>query len=297
MQKSSTKLSDEGLASPLVTIYLPTYNRVALLKRAVSSVLCQSFQDIELIVVDDQSTDSTVEYLESLSANENKVRWFVNETNSGACFSRNKAIKEARGAFVTGLDDDDYFAPNHIESLLRAWRRRNKGVVAIYPNTIRVNQDEIKHAAPKLGQCFADDLLHNNWIGNQVFLPVRILREIGGFDERFPAWQDYECWYRLLARTGMKAECSKSYTYYLDASHGQGRISSLASEKIYFSWRMFCDKHNLSAEDASIVKLMLLSYGIKEVDRKYIIRKVLIKPDYKNLKHSVVLFLKYYGMI
>lgn len=297
MKVCNTKFIGEGVDSPLVTIYLPTYNRVELLKRAVNSVLRQTFQDIELIVVDDQSTDSTAEYLESLGKRQNKVRWFINKTNSGACFSRNKAIKEAHGIFVTGLDDDDYFAPNHIESLLEAWRKRGDEVVAVYPNTIRAAEDGERFAAPKLAQCGVRDLLHANWIGNQVFAPVQTFREIGGFDERLPAWQDYECWYRLLKKTGMKAVCSGAYTYYLDASHSHDRISSSASDNIYFSWQTFCETHELNADDAATVKLMLLSYGIRDVDPKYILKKFFRKPTFKNLKNSLMLFLKYYGIM
>jgi len=100
--------------NPLVTVYIPTYNRLELLKRAVKSVLDQDYSNIELIVVDDGSSDGTVDYLECVSQADQRVRYFVNEVNSGACVSRNKAIWAEKGEFITGLDDDDYFLNDRI---------------------------------------------------------------------------------------------------------------------------------------------------------------------------------------
>src|SRR5690606_21493496 len=109
---------------PLVTVYIPTYNRLNLLRLAVVSVLNQDYENIELIVVDDGSSDGTVEFLSVLSAKESGVRYLVNEKNAGACVSRNRAIEIARGEFVTGLDDDDYFFPERIRLFVEAWKMK-----------------------------------------------------------------------------------------------------------------------------------------------------------------------------
>ena len=82
----------------LITVYIPTYNRVELLKRAVNSVLSQSYQNFELIIVDDCSPDETIKYLEKLSSNDKRILFFQNVKNSGACVSRNKAISEAKAS-------------------------------------------------------------------------------------------------------------------------------------------------------------------------------------------------------
>src|SRR5690606_27836296 len=96
----------------LVTIYIPTYNRCHLLQRAVDSVLSQTHTDLEIIIVDDGSTDGTHDWLAQLAQQEPRVRYILKPENSGACVSRNIAIEQARGEFVTGLDDDDHFAPD-----------------------------------------------------------------------------------------------------------------------------------------------------------------------------------------
>ena len=92
-----------------VSIYIPTKNRVKLLQRALSSVLCQNYYNIEILIVDDGSTDGTREYLYDLQNKYSCVKVFFNELSSGACYSRNLAIKLSTGDFVTGLDDVDFY--------------------------------------------------------------------------------------------------------------------------------------------------------------------------------------------
>ncbi len=94
-----------------VSLYVPTHNRLALVQLAAESVLEQDYADLDLIIVGDGSIDGTFEHLKSLSASEKRVSALRKETPMGAPKSRNRAILCARGDFVTGLDDDDYFAP------------------------------------------------------------------------------------------------------------------------------------------------------------------------------------------
>lgn len=283
------------MKKPYVTIYIPTYNRLPLLRRAVFSVIKQSYSDWELIIVDDNSQDDTVLFIEGMSRIDNRIRWFVNAKNSGACYSRNKAISEARGTLITGLDDDDYLSERHIESLITAWNNKEDDIVAVYPNVIRCYGSIQKQASKKLSYCDARSLILSNWIGNQILTRVDILSRIGGFDEVLPAWQDYECWYRLLKTTGMRASCSGMYTYYVDSSHAFYRISDSPSDKILFSWGYFCKKHNLKSDESEIAKLMLSFYGIKDLKIRYIIRKTYMMPCLKNMKNSLLIILKYFG--
>lgn len=104
--------------NPLVTVYIPTFNRVELLKRAVESVRQQTYQNLEIIIVDDCSNDNTHGYLEEITKRDSRIRYFIKEKNSGACVSRNIAIDNAKGEFITGLDDDDYFLKNRIAEFI-----------------------------------------------------------------------------------------------------------------------------------------------------------------------------------
>lgn len=274
-------------SQPLVTVYMPTYNRVELLQRAVDSVLKQDYRNIELIVVDDNSTDSTHAYLAKMADEDPRFKYFINEKNSGACVSRNKAIFAANGEFITGLDDDDYFLYNHISSYVKAWGHACNNYIALYSNAyVRVDKiaDEKKHKLKKIHNCSNYDLLSGNWIGNQLFTKTVYLQNIGGFDPIFPAWQDLDCWYSLLSHYQKKAALCVNYGYVIDKSHLHERISSKKVSNIYIAYNHLCDKYNLSRKDRSILKSQLYLYSMRDLSFIDFIRALLNPLDMKNLE-------------
>ena len=94
-------------SSPVQSVIIPTYNRREFLADAINSVLSQTQTSLEVIVVDDCSTDSTADYVKSIA--DERVRYFRNEKNSGQEVSRMNGLRQARGKYITFLDDDDYY--------------------------------------------------------------------------------------------------------------------------------------------------------------------------------------------
>src|SRR5688572_7692895 len=105
----------------LVSVYVPTRNRADQLLRAVDSVLSQSYENIELIVVDDSSTDGTADFLRQRSTIDKRLRVLQTPEPGGAPVARNLAIRAANGAFLTGLDDDDRFHEHRIATFIEYW--------------------------------------------------------------------------------------------------------------------------------------------------------------------------------
>ena len=101
-------------ADPHFSVIIPVYNRVATLSRAISSVLAQSCQDFEIVIVDDGSTDDPASVVESFS--EPRIR-FLTQKNKGGGAARNAAIDAARGRYIAPLDSDDVFLPHHLETM------------------------------------------------------------------------------------------------------------------------------------------------------------------------------------
>ena len=99
-----TGTTSHEASAPLVSVVIPAFNAARVIARAVHSVLEQDWQPIEVIVVDDGSTDGTVEAVEALGAPELRV---IRQANTGAAAARNRGIRESRGAFVAFLDADD----------------------------------------------------------------------------------------------------------------------------------------------------------------------------------------------
>ena len=98
----------------LVSIIMPSYNTGAYIKKTIQSVINQSYQNWELIIVDDCSTDNTDEAVQPF-LNDMRIRYIKNEVNSGAAISRNRALMEAKGKWIAFLDSDDLWVPEKLE--------------------------------------------------------------------------------------------------------------------------------------------------------------------------------------
>jgi glycosyltransferase involved in cell wall biosynthesis len=107
---------------PLITLGVTTYNAVESAEAALQSALDQTWRPIEIVVVDDASTDGTKELLDRLTREHPEIRVFVNEVNAGVAVSRNRIIKEARGEFIAFFDDDDLSAATRVEKQLERIR-------------------------------------------------------------------------------------------------------------------------------------------------------------------------------
>jgi beta-1,4-mannosyltransferase len=188
----------------LVSIYMPTRNRVALLKRAVDSVLSQTHRELELWVVDDGSTDATQEYLQCASAADPRLHVLRNEQSVGAPRSRNLAIAQSRGEFITGLDDDDSFHERRIEKLLQAWQQHERAGTrfsCLFTQDLETSGTE-RRVSKKPAKVEYEALFFYNLIGNQIFTRRESLIGAGMFDEHMPAWQDLDLFMRVLKRYG-----------------------------------------------------------------------------------------------
>jgi glycosyltransferase involved in cell wall biosynthesis len=191
-------MSDHPANGPLVSVYIPTANRKDMLKRAVKSVLAQSYRNIEIIIVDDASADGTEEMMRTWCEKEPRLRYIRLEKPSGANVARNRAILAARGEYVTGLDDDDEMLPERIAKLVDAYRPDLAFVTSRY-----FVQREGKRALKRLTMkrtIAKKDLLFTNIIGNQILTSREKFLEAGLFDETLDAAQDLDMWIRLLDR-------------------------------------------------------------------------------------------------
>lgn len=114
--------------SPEVSIIIPAYNTEAYVQQAIDSALNQTVSNIEVIIVDDGSTDSTVSVVKHIR--DSRVKLLVNTQNLGVSGARNRALAEARGNWIAVLDSDDWYAPERLERLLQVAKHENADIVA-----------------------------------------------------------------------------------------------------------------------------------------------------------------------
>lgn len=259
------------MKSPLITIYIVTYNRINLLKRALESVIKQTYKNLEIIIVDDYSNDDTLKYLKEICSKDSRVKYFQNDKNSGACVSRNKAIKEARGDFITGLDDDDYFVETRIEDFWNIWNSKinNKSnIVCLFSNTFEKRTNDNMYIVKKSKIVLQKDLLIGNLIGNQIFTKTELLKK-NLFDEKLLMWQDLDCWFRLLNKDKIALNTG-STTYVVDKSHLHERITTKTINNVYKTFDHFVNKYKFDIKEEALLKTHVFYYdktnlNIKEI--------------------------------
>ncbi len=194
---------------PEVSVVIPTYNRLAMVREAVASVLAQREAEFELIVVDDGSTDGTADELERVAALANAERaerrrmGVVRTANRGVAAARNTGVALASAPLIALLDSDDLWLPQKLKRQVASMRTDPQCVIS--------QTDEIwlrggRRVNPGLrqrkrgGDIFLDSLRTCLISPSAVIMRTALLREIGGFDERMAAAEDYDLWLRILAR-------------------------------------------------------------------------------------------------
>ena len=191
----------DGRGQPLVSVIIPTYNRPEQLKRAVASVLKQSFRDFEIVVVNDGG-EPVERQLRKLDG-EGKITYVNHGRNRGLAAARNTGLRLARGKYVAYLDDDDEFYPDHLDTLVRA--AEETGAKVVYSDAHRILEQksrngwkEVERRVLYSSEFSRDLLLVQNLAPVQCFLHERsCVQEVGEFDEEFNTHEDWDFWIRL----------------------------------------------------------------------------------------------------
>lgn len=189
--------------SNLVTVIITTHNRLPLLKRAIDSVYAQTYKFIELIVVDDASTDDTSLYCK------NQLFQYVYisaEESKGGNYARNKGIRLSKGTYIAFLDDDDYWLPTKIEKQVRLIKEKKCELVYCGKRLEIVEEGKTKYidVFPKSLNSgnFSRRILYTTVATTSDILVTRqALFEVGLFDENLQFWQEYELTIRLAQRS------------------------------------------------------------------------------------------------
>jgi glycosyltransferase involved in cell wall biosynthesis len=184
---------------PLVTVVIPTYNRAALLPRAIRSVIAQTHRPLELIVVDDGSSDNTREVVAGFA--EPWIRFIAHDRNQGQCAAINTGVANARGEFVAFLDSDDEWQAEMIAKQLAVFASGGESMGAVYVHAGSLRADGTlapSHPSGLAGDIYAAALTQG-FVAHSIALLVRksSFDRVGGFDPRFSTFQDDDLCFRL----------------------------------------------------------------------------------------------------
>ncbi|NNU64825.1 MULTISPECIES: glycosyltransferase family 2 protein [Rhizobium] len=194
---------------PLVSVVIPAFNASRYIERTLRSAGCQTYRNLEIIVVNDGSTDDTARVVEQVALADSRIR-LLSTPNRGVAAARNTGIREATGRFVAFLDADDLWHHTKIEKQVNALNRLNPQWAAVYVLHYIINSDDeiLRSCRPDVarGYIFARHLTFK-YVGNGSALLVRrdVALEIGGFDSSYAAagiggCEDLDFELRLAAR-------------------------------------------------------------------------------------------------
>jgi glycosyltransferase involved in cell wall biosynthesis len=225
---------------------MPLYNGEKYIKKALLSVINQSYENLEIIVIDDCSNDNSLEIVLDLKEKykNRDIKVFKNDINQGLIKNRNKGAKLARGEYIMSFDYDDYMAPNHIEIMLSEFE---DDVSFVHCNTIFIDEDdniikvfdnhEEKEYWNKHFMVFAS--FRNFVSGAGAVISKKYLEMVGGWEEKYRNFGDWYLWIKL-AKVGKPKYTKKTYGYYRQHKNESNMHSQTLKDPKFIDFKKEC---------------------------------------------------------
>lgn len=272
----------------MVSVIIPTYNRAASIEKSIESVIGQSYRDIEVIIVDDGSTDDTEQIVKRIR--DERIRYYYQE-NSGACSARNVGIDLAKGDYIAFQDSDDVWHPNKLNRQMKMAQKTNADI--LFCQLQRCNGDTTFTAVlpdiDRSGLVEIHDLVIG--ISTQTLLMKEVVARDIKFDETAPRFQDLE-W---LLRAVRKYSVYGMKEILVDVYFSENSIT-FSSPKLLSGIELIQKKNPYLSKDAPKVNRALQQMAMNES----LYRNLRGEKDYKeyfnlgrSLSNSVKDVLKY----
>lgn len=244
----------------LVSIVMPAYNSEKYIGEAIDSVLIQTYTNWELIIVDDCSTDRTVEIIRKYAFDNPRINIICLKEHKGVAYARNIAINNARGRYIAFLDSDDLWIGEKLEKQINFMK--NNGYVFTYHSYLIFNNDTHNYKINLVPTVMDyNKLLKGNNTGSciSVCIDRYIVKNIFMPSSRH---EDYICWLNILKEYKINA-------YGLNDVCGMYRVrtKSISSNKIYsalWTWKVYRESQNLSFLKSCIYMMYYIFNGIKK---------------------------------
>ncbi len=183
----------------MISIIVPSYNSSHLISTTLDSVLESTYHDYEVLIIDDGSTDNTIEVIEPY-LNDQRFQYIYQE-NQGLSGARNTGIKIAKGDYLVFLDSDDVILPEKLQQQTN-YLKQHPVVDLVYSNSQWFVEDDLNNTLPVKFPVYEGDvlpyLLFGNFIHvNSVMVRASIVKQLGGFDVNFRELEDWDLWMRL----------------------------------------------------------------------------------------------------
>jgi glycosyltransferase involved in cell wall biosynthesis len=275
--------------NPIVSIILPTYNGAKYIKRAIDSVLSQSFSDWELLIIDDGSTDNTEEIIKEYTKKDYRIIYLKNEKNLGIQKTLNRGLRLAKGEYIARIDDDDIWIDKDKLKKQVDFLDKNPEYVLVATRVIYKDENgiEIKKSPSTETNKEIQEVIFSRccFTHSAVVFRKNIILSLGGYseDEKVKHSEDYDLWLRVCSseyKTYILPGFSIVYTIRINNVTSTNRITQIKNDIMFY--RLYKDKYNGH-------KNSLLKNYIRLFVYKFILKKPirLIISDFKiKLKNA-----------
>lgn len=288
---------------PLVSICIPNYNKADFIGDTIDSVYNQSYRNIELFIIDDGSTDQSVNIIEDKISNAPfKAILLQNKKNSGICYSLNNALRLAEGQYYQMLGSDDKILPDKINSQVNIFEKLPTDVAIVFGKSYRMDiegnylqsdyYESIDIDNSIINSLRFEDMLSKNFISSASHLVrMNAMREVGMYDESLRA-EDWDIWLRIIKRYGFSFTDEYDSVYRIVPSSLSNNSKNFS--EIYAAYSKSLLKHLGYSRQGNrniaknIEQLSLVVYKYAGVDAKELLKKSFRLN--KNLK-SFLLFI------
>jgi len=222
----------------MISIVIPLYNKALYIKETINNILNQTYQEFELIVVNDGSQDQGAEIVQSF--NDSRIR-LINKVNGGVSSARNVGIKEAKYDYIAFLDADDEWLPNHLEEINKLIANYGDEADVFVTNFARkytdgriianrINNEQQKGIIEDYFKVVLKKAIINS---SCVCVSKRALNEIDGFDERLSRGEDMDVWFRLARKYQIAYSPIITQYYLQEAENNSSRKFDISKSIVY----------------------------------------------------------------
>lgn len=289
-----------------VSVVIPTYKRGELIRRAIESVIKQTYNELEIIIVSDGKYEETDNIVNEYKKLDSRIHYISYDHSRGANYARNAGIKYSTGNFVAFLDDDDEWVENKVEYQLKIFSE-DSDIGLVYTGTQSIYEDDqlSYNTMPSEGGDLSIKIFEKNYIGITSTVMVRrdVLLKAGMFDEGLPARQDYDLWIRVCQLCKIGFVNQTMIKYYNNSANNQISSNILKYEKaidiLNKKYRMKINEinpdllTNWDVENNFMMANKALRNSDKKVGRNYIKKNFKIKIRGKDIALYIMSFLNY----
>lgn len=288
------------MSMPIVSVIIPNYNRARFLPKVIESVRQQSYPNLEIIVVDDCSTDNSLAILSDLAKRYSNLKVFQVDKNRGANYCRNYGVKQAEGDYIAFLDSDDYFLEEKIEkqmAVLEANPQLTFVVSSFFQGGIHQLQE---------GPIYLKDVLRHNNLGGFSTLLVKkqAFFEVGGLDNDLPSNQDWDLYLKLLEHNQGYKLAENLVTYDIQEDSISKSANKVLSGYQIVSQRAVqlndkygvLNKKELEAYQAYYLAMRFYKFDDVKTMRTHLIRSIKIKPSLEAVVYLILSLMGKKGM-